>query len=197
MNILNTTSVALPVLSHSLAPKSPRPRKSSDASPAMLHAVKYERYTPRMHACIGRAGAMHRGRWALHSRRHSACRPPLARRNERNTRDASTMSIRPRHDSFLAFLTYGSLRFTPRYNIVRYCAGVLCNFRNVSKVEEDRPAVGCSGNVVSLKWAARQFLGKCIPQVYRKNGKTAGLKCARESASAHTGGTMKQFCNIL
>lgn len=89
------------------------------------------------------------------------------------------------------------LRFIPRYNIVRYCAGVLCNFRNVSKIEEDRPAVGCSGNVVSLKWAARQFLGKCIPQVYRKNGKTAGLKCACESASAHTGGTMEQFCNIL
>jgi len=55
LNILNT--VVFPVLSHSLVSKSPYPRKSSVASLAILHVVKYGRYTARMHACIGRAGA--------------------------------------------------------------------------------------------------------------------------------------------
>jgi len=47
----------------SRALKSSYPRKSPDASPAMLRAVKYERYEHRADACMHRSGrAMHRGR---------------------------------------------------------------------------------------------------------------------------------------
>lgn len=87
-----------PVLSRSLAPKSPRSRKSSDASPAMLHAVKYERYTPRMHACIEQVGTDDAS-WTMGVAFTSTT--PHANRLSQSgmnvhTRDASAMSIRPR-----------------------------------------------------------------------------------------------------
>jgi len=57
-------------------------RKSSDAYPTMLHAIKYELYTPCR--CIRGVAFTWLG--------HSTCELHLTRRNEQSTQDASTMS---------------------------------------------------------------------------------------------------------
>lgn len=194
LNILNTASVAFPVLSRSLAPKSPRSRKSSDASPRDASRGKI-RALHTADACMHRAGRRDAS-WTMgvaFTSATPACRPSLARRNERNTRDASTMS--PGFFSRFPHLWRSAIYRRDAMSSVTLAFFVTFG---MYQSEEERPAVGRSGNVVSPKWAARQFLAKCIPQVYRKNRKTAaGLKCARESAVHIPGSTMGQFCNIL